>query len=371
MRKVLVFALMLALVAGLSLTAMGFKIGLVTGTVSQNEEEYRGGEYAVAKYGDMIVHVTYPDMFMTEQETTIAQIVQFAYDPEIKAIIINQAVPGTVAALRRVLEMRPDIYTIAVSPQEDPWMVLDTVDIALNTDDLDRGRTIPMVAKDMGAEVFLHYTFPRHMSIEFLARRRDIMRETCAELGIQFVELAAPDPTGEGGITATQQFMMEDIPRQIAIYGPNTAVFGTNCAMMEQIITQVIATGALFPEQCCPSPAHAYPAALGLEITPEMNAEIQAGNMAPLVAAIDARVRELGAHGRLGTWPVALPYEYSKAGVEIAIALIEGKITPDDMDGVREIFEKSAGGTSLGFSRWDPSGNYYFITVGSIIFGLD
>jgi len=93
--------------------------------------------------------------------------------------------------------------------------------------------------------------------------------------------------------------------------------------------------------------------------------------MAPLVAAIDARVRELGAAGRLGTWPVALPYEYSKAGVEIAVALIEGKITPDDIEGVQAIFEQSAGGTSIGFTRWDPSGNYYFITVGSIIFGLD
>ncbi len=371
MRKVLVIGLMMALVAGLGLTVMGFKIGLVTGTVSQNEEEYRGGEYAVAKYGDMIIHVTYPDMFMTEQETTIAQIVQLAYDPEVKAIIVNQAVPGTVPALRRVQEMRPDIFTIAVSPQEDPWIVIDTVDIALNTDDLDRGRTIPMVAKEMGAEVFLHYTFPRHMSIEFLARRRDIMRETTAELGIRFVELAAPDPTGEGGITATQQFMMEDIPRQIAIYGPNTAVFGTNCAMMEQIITQVIATGALFPEQCCPSPAHAYPSALGIEITPEMSEQIQAGNMAPLVDAIDAKVKELGAGGRLGTWPIALPYEYSKAGVEIAIALIEGRITPDDIEGVKAIMEESAGGISLEFTRWDPSGNYYFINVGSIIFGLD
>lgn len=371
MRKVLVLGLMVALIAGLSLTAMGYKIGLVTGTVSQNEEEYRGGEYAVRKYGDKIIHVTYPDMFMTEQETTIAQIVQFAYDPEVKAIIVNQAVPGTIPALRRVQQMRPDIFTIAVSPQEDPWIVLDTVDIALNTDDLDRGRTIPEVAKAMGAEVFLHYTFPRHMSIEFLARRRDIMRDTCEELGMEFVQLSSPDPTGEQGITGTQQFMMEDIPRQIAIYGPNTAVFGTNCAMMEQIITQVIATGALFPEQCCPSPAHAYPAALGIEVTEEMNAQIQAGNMAPLVEAIDQRVRELGAGGRLGTWPVAMPYEFSKAAVEIAVALIEGKVNPEDMDEIRGIMEESAGGAELAFSRWQPDGNYYFINVGSVIFGLD
>jgi hypothetical protein len=371
MRKVLVLGMMVALMAGMSLIAMGFQIGLVTGTVSQNEEEFRGGEYAVAKYGDMIIHVTYPDNFMVEQETTMAQIIQFAYNPNVKAIVVNQAVPGTVPALRRVQEMRPDIFTIAVSPQEDPWIVMDTVSIALNTADLARGRTIPQVAKAMGAETFLHYTFPRHMSIEILARRRDIMRDTCAEIGLKFVELAAPDPMGPDGIPGTQQFMMEDIPRQIAIYGPNTAVFGTNCAMQEQIITQVIATGALYPEQCCPSPGHAYPGALGLEVTEHMRVEAQKGNLAPLVAAIDARVRELGAAGRLGTWPVAMPYEFSKGAVEVAIALIEGKITPDDMAGVRAVMEESAGGYELAFSRFDESGEYYFIEVGSIIFGLD
>jgi cytochrome c-type biogenesis protein CcmH/NrfF len=79
-----------------------YKIGLVTGTVSQGEDEYRAAEKMVAKYGDMITHVTYPDNFMQEQETTIAQITGLADDPEVKAIVICQAVPGSIAALLRV-----------------------------------------------------------------------------------------------------------------------------------------------------------------------------------------------------------------------------------------------------------------------------
>jgi len=51
-----------------------YKIGIATSTVSQNEDEYRGAEAAIAKYGDLIKHVTYPDNFMQEQETFIAQI---------------------------------------------------------------------------------------------------------------------------------------------------------------------------------------------------------------------------------------------------------------------------------------------------------
>ena len=43
-----------------------FHIGVVTGTVSQNEDDLRGAEALIKKYGDvnsggMIKHITYPD----------------------------------------------------------------------------------------------------------------------------------------------------------------------------------------------------------------------------------------------------------------------------------------------------------------------
>lgn len=51
------------------------KIGIMTGTVSQGEEEYRAAEEIIQKYGkDRVIHVTYPDKFMDEQETTISQV---------------------------------------------------------------------------------------------------------------------------------------------------------------------------------------------------------------------------------------------------------------------------------------------------------
>ena len=46
------------------------KVAIVTNTVSQNEEEYRSAQEMVKKYGDRIVHVTWPDNFMAEQEQT-------------------------------------------------------------------------------------------------------------------------------------------------------------------------------------------------------------------------------------------------------------------------------------------------------------
>jgi hypothetical protein len=48
----------------------------------------------------------------------------------------------------------------------------------------------------MGAKTFVHYTFPRHMSMELLAGRT-IMEQQCAQYGMRFVNQMAPDPMGE------------------------------------------------------------------------------------------------------------------------------------------------------------------------------
>lgn len=230
----------------------------------------------IAKYGkDSIKHVTYPDKFTEEQETTIAQITGLAADPDIKAIIICQAVPGTAAAIDKIKEERDDILFIAGVPHEDPETISARADIVLETDNLKRGETIVSLAKEMGAETFVHYSFPRHMSMELLAQRRDIMKETCEELGLKYVEVDAPDPTGDAGISGAQQFMIEDVPRQVEKYGKDTAFFNTNCSMQEPpLIKAVLDAGAIYPEQCCPSPYHAYPGALGIEIPEEKAGDV-------------------------------------------------------------------------------------------------
>jgi len=56
-----------------------FKIGIMTGTVSQGEDEFRAAQMLTARFGEEhIKHVTYPDNFMNEQETVIAQLVGLA-----------------------------------------------------------------------------------------------------------------------------------------------------------------------------------------------------------------------------------------------------------------------------------------------------
>ena len=79
-----------------------FKIGIMTGTVSQGEDEFRGAQMVEKDFPGLVKHVTYPDNFMQEQETTISQVAGLAADPTVKAIVIAQAIPGSVAAIKKV-----------------------------------------------------------------------------------------------------------------------------------------------------------------------------------------------------------------------------------------------------------------------------
>ena len=181
-----------------------YKIGIMTGTVSQGEEEYQEAMNQIAKYGDKIVHATYPDNFSTETETTISQVVQMASDPEVKAIVFVQAIPGAAAAIEKVRETRPDMLFVAGVPAEDPPVIAGKADIVMQVDEISMGRTIPELAAKMGAKTFIHYSFPRHMSYELLSRRRNIMEEACKDLGIKFHFETAPDPTSDVGVAGAQ-----------------------------------------------------------------------------------------------------------------------------------------------------------------------
>ena len=96
-----------------------FHIGIVTGSVSQSEDDRRGAEAFQAKYGEEnVILAIYPDNFTEELETTIQTIVNLSDDPKMKAIIVNQAIPGTTEAFRQIKEKRPDIICIAGESHE-------------------------------------------------------------------------------------------------------------------------------------------------------------------------------------------------------------------------------------------------------------
>ena len=354
--------------------AAEFHIGVVTGTVSQSEDDLRGAEALIKKYGDaasggMIVHLTYPDNFMSEQETVIAQITGLADDPLMKAIIVNQAIPGTVESFRRIRETRPDILLLAGLPHEDPPMLADAAHLSVNADSLARGYLIIYTAKQLGAEKFMHISFPRHMSYELLSKRRDIMRASCEELGLEFIDMGSPDPVGDVGIAGAQQFILEKVPAWLDEYGPNTAFFCTNDAHTEPLLKRVAELGGFFIEADLPSPLMGYPGALGISFTEE-----ETGNWPAILAKVEEAVVAKGGAGRMGTWAYSLGYTTTAALAEHAKNVIDGKCEIDDFDAVMATFAEYTPGAGWNGSYYiDADGieqeNYLLIYQDTYIFG--
>ncbi len=339
------------------------KIGILTGTVSQNEEEYRAAQKVVEKYGaDRVVLMTYPDKFMDEQDTTIANIVSMASDPDIKAIVIVQAVPGVSAGIKKAKELRDDLLFIAGTPGEDPGMIANNADIVLAMDELAMGSTIPEQAKKMGATTFVHYSFPRHMSYALLAARRDLFKENCAKLGLEFVDATAPDPTGDAGVTGAQQFILEDVPKMVAKYGKQTAFFSTNCGMQVPLIAASLETGAIYPQPCCPSPYHGYPSALNINVP-----EDKKGDVAYVVEEITKAIAAKGGTGRFSTWPVPVAMMFVEAGSEYAMKYASGEIKEKvNLEAMTKEFKEYAK-TDITITTLVENGvkydNYYMVLV--------
>lgn len=323
---ILCAALMLSASQLMAAETATFHIGICTGTVSQSEDDLRGAEQLIKRYGDvteggMIKHVTYPDNFMTEQETTISQISSFADDPLMKAVIVNQAIPGTTEAFRRIREKRPDILLFAGEPHEDPGVIASVADLVAHTDNIARGYLIILAAHKLGCTDFVHISFPRHMSYELLSRRARIMEETCNDLGMKYHFESAPDPTSDVGLAGAQQFILEHVPQWVDKYGKMTAFFCTNDGETEPLLKRIAEGEGYFIEADLPSPLMGYPGALGVELSDV------AGDFPAILKRVEAAVDAKGGSGRMGTWSYSYGFATSFALGEYAKSCIENGVT--------------------------------------------
>jgi hypothetical protein len=328
MKRALVMLLALILTLSLALPVLAeapkYKIAIMTGTVSQGEEEYRAAEMLKAKYPDIVITDTYPDRFAAEVETTVGKLLAFASDPEVKAIIMVQAVQGAAAAFTQIKTdlKRDDILLIAGVPAEDPQTITSAADFVMGVDEINGGVQIAQTAKDWGADVLIHYSFARHMGYETIVARHNILKEETARLGIELVDRDAPDPTGDAGMSGAQNFILEDVPKVMKEYeGKKVAFFCTNCGMQEALQAAVLKEpNAYYPLPCCPSPFHAFPASLGVAVE-----ESDWGDIDAYIKKAAAILKDHDALERFSTWPAPVNYSMITGAFEYATNWINGK----------------------------------------------
>ncbi|WP_294856050.1 DUF3798 domain-containing protein [uncultured Oscillibacter sp.] len=309
-------------------------IGIVTGSVSQAEDDRRGAEAFRDMYGeDMVTLAIYPDNFTEELETTIQTIVNLSDDPDMKAIIVNQSVPGTTEAFRKIKETRPDILCIAGESHEDLPEIGSAADLVCNNDFVARGYLIIRTAHELGCDTFVHISFPRHMAYETMSRRVAVMKEACKEFGMEFVMETAPDPTSDVGVAGAQAYILEKVPEWVGKYGENAAYFCTNDAHTEPLLKQLMEYGGYFIEADLPSPLLGYPGALGIDLTAE------AGDFEKILAKVESTINEKGGAGHFGTWAYSYGYTTAAGLAQHALNVINGESELRDIDDIAKAYQ--------------------------------
>ena len=274
------------------------------------------------------------------QEQFISVINKYGTDPDVKCIIINQACPGSNPGIDKVAEVRDlkDLLVIYCTPQENPTDITTRADITISVDEVGKGTYMAEKANEMGCKTFVHYSFPRHMAQVTLAGCRDKIKAKCEELGIEFVDATAPDPTGDSGLSGSQQFILEDVPKMVEKYGKETAFFTTNCAMQVPLIKAVYDAGAYYVQPCCPSPYHGFPSAFGIESPEDL-----VGGLEATIAAEKKYVADAGLTGHFSTWAVPASIANTVASTEYAFLWMAGLIGDCDADAMSALLSDYCG----------------------------
>ncbi|MCR4896177.1 MAG: DUF3798 domain-containing protein [Lachnospiraceae bacterium] len=324
-----------------------YRIGIVTGSMAQSEDDRRGAEAFREKYGEeQVTLAIYPDNFEEEYDTTVQTIVNLAEDPKMKAIIVNQAVPGTAEAFRQIRQIRPDIICIAGEAHEDIPEISEVADLVVLNDFVARGYLIVRSAHELGCDTFVHISFERHLSYDTIAREVAIMKAACEEFGMTFAMEEAPDPITEVGVPGAQAYITEHVPGWLETYGTQTAFFCTNDAHTEPLIRELLKLGGFFIEADLPSPMMGYPGALDLDLTEE------SGDFEKILRTVEHAVCEKGGAGRFGTWAYSYSYTVSAGLAEHVRNVILGEASLTDNGDIAKAFQVFSPGADWNGSKY-------------------
>jgi hypothetical protein len=219
------------------------KILIITHDIHINKNAFYSAYQLAEAYGkDKVIHTVWPANFMNEAGLLENHLMRFASDPEIKAIIITTAYYGINAinaAIEKFRETRKDVYISYCSYFGSAYP--QTVDLILAKDDSNMYTAVVHQAHKLGAEKFVYYISEYRMELPYNIKTLESMRQTCKELGMEFIDLIyAVDHNEEA------DFICNDIPKMVEKHGKNTAFFSASWS--DYLLDAVAQTGAIAPQ---------------------------------------------------------------------------------------------------------------------------
>ena len=122
---------------------------------------------------------------------------------------------------------------------------------------------------------------------------------------------------------------------------------------------------AYYPQPCCPSPYHAFPATLGLELA-------IGGDDTEALEQIAAKLKEHDAVDRFSTWASPVAMTIIEVGVDYAKGYITGEIADrNDAETLKEMFNSKVEGAKINNYKnadGEEFDNYYTILLAPVDF---
>ena len=337
------------------------KIVIITNDANNDEEEFLSAEALVSRYGEeQVAHMTWPGDGAEKYITEILQ--EVSEDPEVGALILNNSALGNRFVLSALANVRDDIFVVYAPSIY--WGLPSDVDTDFRADliiwtDMHRlGELYVSQAKAMGADTIVHYSFPRDLATPPYALRLDAMKAAAELEGIGFVELLTIDTLSDTYYDIVPTFITQDLPRQVGNLGVNTAFFGTEYQMQQPMVSQVIATGAIFVGTCFQSPYYVYPESFDIEKEIPTGEDDDWGfpimrriEVFELVQAIDEAVDAAGMAGRISGWVVPDRMLWTTIGFMYAVEWLNGNVPQErgaiDLDVLRRLAGECTAGLGV------------------------
>lgn len=209
----------------------GNKVGVLCSPLSWGEENFRMTEKCIEKFGeDRIVVTTLPED--ADVQTIVSQASTMANDSEIGALVINEAVPGSIAAADAAKQANPEMLVIMVNPSEEPVEVSEVADLAVMTVFGEITEAAAEQAAEKGCEYMVLEVPIDQQGMERAQTRISACQAKCDELGIELIVNSLPSESDANTRPAMIQAAKEDIYNKLDEYGDNVGFmsFSSFCA---------------------------------------------------------------------------------------------------------------------------------------------
>jgi ABC-type sugar transport system substrate-binding protein len=209
----------------------GTKVGVLCSPLSWGEENYRMVEKCIEKFGeDRIEVTTLPED--ADAQTIVSQATTLASETEIGAIVINEAVPGSIAAADAAKAVNSELLVIMVNPSEDPPEVSKSADLGVMTVFEELTIAAAEQAAEKNCEVLVLEVPVDQQGMERAQMRINACQDKCDELGIKLVTNSLPSESDANTRPQMIQAAKEDIYNKLDEYGNNVGFmsFSSFCA---------------------------------------------------------------------------------------------------------------------------------------------